>query len=52
MNPKQIVEQIRKELKNKASTKTEKEREKAVAIFGDEAKLLAKDFQMKRANSL
>ena len=41
MNPKQIVEQIRKELKNKASVKTEKEREKARAVFGNEAKLLA-----------
>ena len=41
MNPKQIIGQIRKELKNRASTKTEKEREKARALFGNEAKLLA-----------
>ena len=41
MNPKQTIGQIRRELKNKAGTKTEKEREKARAIFGNEAKLLA-----------
>jgi len=41
MNPKQIIGQIRKKLKIKASTKTEKEREKARAVFGNEAKLLA-----------
>jgi len=41
MNPKQIIGQIRKELKNKASTKTEKEKEKAKTLFGNETKLLA-----------
>ncbi|MBU0722245.1 DNA alkylation repair protein [Patescibacteria group bacterium] len=41
MNSKQIIGQIRKELKNKASTKTEKEKRKARAIFGNETKLLA-----------
>ncbi len=41
MNSKQIVGQIRKELKNKAGEKTEKEREKARAIFGGETKILA-----------
>ncbi len=41
MNPKQIIGQIREELKNKASAKTEEEREKARAVFGNEAKLLA-----------
>lgn len=41
MNPKQLIEQIRKELKNKADTKTNKEREKARTSFGNETKLLA-----------
>ncbi|MBU4298573.1 DNA alkylation repair protein, partial [Patescibacteria group bacterium] len=41
MNSKQIIGQIRKELKNKADTKTEEEREKARALFGNETKLLA-----------
>ncbi|HPD44583.1 MAG TPA: DNA alkylation repair protein [Candidatus Woesebacteria bacterium] len=41
MDQKQIIKQIRKELKNKASTKTDKEREKAKALFGNETKLLA-----------
>ena len=41
MNSKQIIRQIKKELKNKASTKTEKEREKARAVLGNEAKILA-----------
>lgn len=41
MNPVKIIRQIREELKNKASTKTEKEREKARAVFGNETNLLA-----------
>ncbi|HRS22943.1 MAG TPA: hypothetical protein P5562_02200, partial [Candidatus Woesebacteria bacterium] len=41
MDQKQIIKQIRKELKNKASTKTDKERKKAKALFGNETKLLA-----------
>lgn len=41
MNSKQIIGQIRKELKNKAGTKTEEEKEKARALFGNEAQLLA-----------
>ncbi|MFH1626553.1 MAG: DNA alkylation repair protein [bacterium] len=41
MNSKQIIGQIRKELKNKADAKTEKEINKARAMFGNETKLLA-----------
>ena len=41
MNSKQIIGQIRKELKSQASAKTEKEKEKAITIFGNETKLLA-----------
>jgi len=41
MNLKQTIGQIRKELTNKANTKTKEEREKARVIFGNEAKLLA-----------
>ncbi|OGF21825.1 hypothetical protein A2Y83_02215 [Candidatus Falkowbacteria bacterium RBG_13_39_14] len=41
MNPKQIIGQIRKELKDQAIAKTEKEREKVKAVFGSETKLLA-----------
>lgn len=41
MDQKQIIKQIRKELKNKASIKTNKEKERARALFGNETKLLA-----------
>lgn len=41
LNSKEIIEQIRKELQNKAKIKTEKEREQARRIFGNETIVLA-----------